>query len=145
MEINKVIFVSITLAFSLMASGCIYVTRDVTVETRFHETKEPVSGSLWCMYPIIAWPPPPHFEPKTGDGSFEIKLVNNEISCEFLLTNHGEYDSPYMFGIDLDDNEITKWADPLTSDWKMMLYQGNSGFGPPANYPQLEYRVILPE
>ncbi len=144
MGINKLILVSITLAFALLANGCIYIKRDVTVETRFHETKEPVSGSLSCWYPIIAWPPPPYFEPLTGDGSFEIKLVNNMISCYFQLPDHGEYDSPYDFIINLKDKE-TKWTDPLTSDWKMMYYQGNSGFGPPANYPQLEYRVILPE
>ncbi len=145
MQSKKIILIIFTLAFTLLANGCIYITRDVTVEARFHETKEPVSGSLSCVYPIIAWPQPPCFEIKTGEGSYDIKLVNDFIGCYFKLPDHGEYDSDYTFEIDMDDKNTIKWTDPLISDWKMMRLPNNPELWSKANYPQLEYRVILPE
>ncbi len=135
----SLLFGAVTLLFT---NGCWYNIREVTVETRFLETKEPAPGSLTSIYPLISWPPPPRFEPVVSDdGLFEIKVVNNVLSGRFRLSGHEELDELYSFLVDLDkNNTFTKWNEPTKTEWKGMFYHSSNT----SEHVEIEYRVILP-
>jgi len=98
----------------LFANGCMWHTRDVTVETRFAVTKKPAPGSLLCRIPHKAtWPAPPTFEFTSNDGIFDIKLINNFIDCSFTPPGCGDPEYPivtsYGFSINLGNKECQNW------------------------------------
>ena len=139
---KKLLFAFIGTATLLFINGCIYTTQDVTLEARFLETKQPATGSLFYYHPVISFSVP-RFDPVvSSNGTFEIKVVNKIMFCDFRLPTHNV--SPYWFSVSLRKKEMVNWDQPTTSNWYLMQTPDAHSTSLQADYPEIEYRVILP-
>jgi len=137
---NRLLFICLLCLLVLLSSGCTHQVKDLVVETRFVETKEPVSGSLFydVVYKI-SWPRPPEFEPvSSADGLFKIKMARCEIPGHFTLNLSGHKESLDYILDTKYDSIILQMDNSNKTSWILMRKFSNN------KLPEVECRFILP-